>query len=109
MADDVSARRPSYVDYPIVDASGDPIDLEWIGVAGGSHDERPRLFDPTTETAYKGSVDHDAEQIVVDPDTGRQMDAEAIPFVAKRIGEWEWLSATVRDRIDDPETVSELL
>lgn len=102
-------RRPPYVDYSIVDEGGDAIDLEWIGIAGGSHDERPRLFDPATEIAYKGSVDHDAEQIVVDPDTGRQMDVESIPSVVKHIGEWEWLSAYVRERLDDPETVETLL
>lgn len=101
MTEDTDGTDPDYADYVLADEHGERPDLEVVGVAGGSHDERPRLYDPATETAYKGQFDHENERIVVVPDSGRDVDESAIGIEVEMVGDWEWLSPYAREHVDD--------
>jgi len=105
MSENASEGEPAYATYTIVDESGDPAAFEWIGVAAGPHDDRPRLYRPSTETAHKGRFDHENDRVVVVPDSGREMEAESIGQAIAFVDTWEWLSAFAREHID-PDAVT---
>jgi hypothetical protein len=91
---------PDYADYPVADEDGDRPGVEWLGVAGGSHDSRPRLYDPSTGTAYPGRLHHENARVVWVPARGRDVDEAALGHLLRSIDEWTWLSPYARSHLD---------
>lgn len=83
-----------------------PEDVKWLGFAGrGSSVYGPFLYDAEGSAVYEGDVDHEADRIVLDEESRRDVDddrslGEHLEAVGDEHG-WTWLSSFAREHLED--------